>query len=190
MPPGGPCEAPELHSVALAEQAEYRFQANPYDPEGAIELVRRALNALPVIQKQKHAQMARPYRLRLARYLLASGHEDRTLELLRTMSGDERVIAATIVDLYLMLAKDFLQRPPEQRPPVRRWLRAALRLHPRAVKAWELLIVLTAEQNDPEAVRALLRDAEAAGVSQEDFESLRKKAQDAMPELLENRLRE
>lgn len=74
---------PELYSVSLAEQAEYAGELWPDDPTRAIELLRTALAALPVIQLQKYEWMARPYRIRLARFLEAAGEMPEAARLIR-----------------------------------------------------------------------------------------------------------
>jgi O-antigen ligase len=74
---------PTLYSIARAEQADYVFQAQPDEPRNAIALVRDAIYALPAIQPQKYEEMARPYRLRLARFLLAAGEDQEADEILR-----------------------------------------------------------------------------------------------------------
>lgn len=56
---------PTSYSEALAEQARYLFRASTDDAARCVELLRQALAALPVIQAQKYAEMARPFRLRL-----------------------------------------------------------------------------------------------------------------------------
>jgi O-antigen ligase len=76
---------PQLHSVALAEQAEYVFQAQPDQPQPAVALLREAIDALPAIQAQKYEEMVTPYRLLLARVLIASGDEREAARLVRAV---------------------------------------------------------------------------------------------------------
>lgn len=59
--------------MALFEQAQYQFQADPESPTTAADLLRQAIDALPIIQKQKGEALAFPYQVRLARYLAAAG---------------------------------------------------------------------------------------------------------------------
>lgn len=172
---------PTLRSVALAEQAEYVLQADPGQWRRAADLLHAALDALPVIQKQKYEEQARPYRLSLARLLLAGGRELEAADVLRLMTDEDGVVAATIVDLYLRLASSFLPRPPDERPALRPWLRAALRINPRSVEAWRLTLALAIEQGDTDAVEATLRDAEAAGVPESGLEALRNFAREELP---------
>lgn len=76
---------PELYSVALAEQAEYSLQAWRDRPEKAVALLREAIDALPGIQTHKYEEMVIPYRLRLARYLLAAGDEREAAKMLQAV---------------------------------------------------------------------------------------------------------
>lgn len=76
---------PQLYSVALAEQAEYTFQTQPGQPQRAATLVRRAIDALPRIQEQKYEAMLTPYRLLLARVLLAAGDDREAARLIRAV---------------------------------------------------------------------------------------------------------
>ncbi|MBU0617730.1 MAG: O-antigen ligase family protein [Planctomycetes bacterium] len=76
---------PQLRSVALAEQAEYTFQARPDEPQRAVTLVREAIDALPTIQAQKYEAMVTPYRLLLARFLIAAENEREAARLIRAV---------------------------------------------------------------------------------------------------------
>jgi O-antigen ligase/tetratricopeptide (TPR) repeat protein len=176
---------PELYSVALAEQAEYAFQARPDEPRRAVALLREAIHALPAIQTQKYNQMVWPYRLRLVRFLLAAGEEAEAAEVLKPALADDVTVERAMADAYVDLAGMFMQRSPESRPAVEPWLRAALRLQPAHAEAWAWMIVLATEQGDAEAVRTALRDAEEAGVAEPDLEFLRNIALQQMPELFD-----
>lgn len=134
---------PKLYSVALAEQADYVFQAQPDQPDRAVALLREAIRALPVIQAQKYEEMVAPYRLRLARFLLAAGEVTQASELLQMV----------------------------------------LRTRPGDVEAWWWTVAIAIEHEDAEAVRAALRDAEAAGVRDTDLEVLRGLVRQKMPEI-------
>lgn len=136
---------PELYSVALAEQAEYLFQARPDEPRRSIALLRQAIHALPVIQPQKYAAMVAPYRLRLVRFLIAAGEQTEAAEILQ----------------------EVLEHQPDN------------------LQAWMLKTALAMESADAEAVRATLREAEAAGVRGADLEVLRGFVQPKMPELFD-----
>jgi tetratricopeptide (TPR) repeat protein len=76
---------PELYSVVLAEQAEYMLGAHPEEPGRAAALLREAIRALPAMQSQKYAEMAAPYRLRLARVLAEMSAADEAATLLQTV---------------------------------------------------------------------------------------------------------
>jgi hypothetical protein len=59
---------PTLESVALTEQSENAYRADPANAARAIELAEKALRTLPVISAQKRAELERPIRERLERY--------------------------------------------------------------------------------------------------------------------------
>jgi len=168
---------PRLFSVALAYQAEYAFLSTPGDPSRAIGLVQRAIDALPHIQEQKYEELLRPFRVRLVRYLLAAGREEEAGELLRRTLDDELAVVSALANTYVGLAQTFMvgpaALPPDERPPVRLWLRAALRLQPDHWRAWSWLVWLEAEAGDGAAVESALREAAAAGVSTEGLRRIR-----------------
>ena len=91
---------PTLYPTALREQAKYLMSADVNSAESAAKLLREALAALPSIQAQKYATMARPYRLQLATCLLVSGKDSEAEELLRDTVGAEAADDA-IVSIYL-----------------------------------------------------------------------------------------
>ena len=62
-------------SHALFEQAEFILRGTPDEADAAAEVLRQALDRLPVIQEQKYDVLARPYRRRLAVALLAANDE-------------------------------------------------------------------------------------------------------------------
>jgi O-antigen ligase len=175
---------PELYSVALAEQAEYVLLDQPGHPERAVELAEQALNSLPAIQHHKREELARPFRLRLARCLLAAGKELETREVLRSVHPDAEQIAAAMADLYVDLVQSFARRSVETRPPVAGWIEAALRLRADHVRAWGWKAWLAAEEG-PVAVRSELQAAAAAGVGEADLARIRRSLCEEFPPLCE-----
>jgi len=155
---------PTLYSVTLAYQAEYAFRARPSEPAESIELLRRAIDSLPDIQEQKYEELVGPFRMYLARYLLAAGRESEAVEVVRRMVGDETLIAPAVADLYAGLAGTFVRTPPAERPPVRVWIDAALRWRPDDWRAWSWRAWLAAEAGDTKGVAATLREAAMSGV--------------------------
>jgi hypothetical protein len=178
---------PKLFSVALAFQAEYAFLSTPADPSRAAGLVQRAIDALPHIQEQKYEELLRPFQLHLARYLLADGNEQEAGVLLRRTLDDEAAVVPALAGTYVGLAQTFLRGPAalpaDERPPVRRWLRAALRLQPDHWGAWSWLVWLEAEAGDNVAVESTLREAAAAGVTPEELNSIRNSLSQEFPQL-------
>jgi O-antigen ligase/tetratricopeptide (TPR) repeat protein len=81
---------PTLESVALAEQADYTLRGGLDDAPQAAAMLRQVIEALPVIQAQKYAEMARPFRFRLTFCLLAAGQLDEALETLQAALGQAR----------------------------------------------------------------------------------------------------
>jgi O-antigen ligase len=179
---------PDRQSIALGEQAEYAFLSSPADPDAAIALVEHALRVLPAIQEQKRQTAEAPFRARLARYLLAAGREPQALRELTALSelaalGPQNATpASAAAQLYVSLAQRFVRTQKEQRPPVDRWLRAATRLDPRLVSAWAWLAWLAGESGDPDAVRAVLAEAQAA-LSPTDVERIRTSLTQEFPAL-------
>lgn len=165
---------PELYSRALAEEAKYRLWADPADAARAVELMQRAIAALPKIQAQKYEEMVRPYRERLVLCLLAADREDQAREILQTTFVQPTDVSAALAEAYVGLATSFIRQPTEQRPALRDWLRAAIRLSPRNLKAWSWLAWLDAERGDAEAVRTVLQDAAKAGVSADGVTLIRR----------------
>ena len=180
---------PELFSVALAYQAEYAFLSTPGDPSRAIGLVQRAIDALPHIQEQEYEELLRPFRVRLVRYLLVAGREEEAGELLRRTLDDESAVASLLANTYVGLAQTFMvgpaALPPDERPPVRLWLRAALCLQPDHWRAWSWLVWLEAEAGDGAAIESALREAAAAGVSTEGLRRIRNSLCQEFPHLRE-----
>ncbi len=175
---------PELYSVALAEQAEYVLLDQPGHPERAVELAEQALNCLPAIQLHKREELARPFRLRLARCLLAAGKEQEAQAVLRPVHPDADRITAAVADLYVDLVQSFARRPADTRPPVAGWIEAALRQRADHVRAWGWKAWLAAE-GGPAAVRSALQAAAAAGVGETDLARIRRSLCAEFPPLCE-----
>jgi hypothetical protein len=164
---------PILKSVALAEQAEYALRARPDEPVRSVELIQQAIEALPRIQPQKYAELARPFRINLARYLLCQGRETEADVVLLDVVGNPRDVAAAAAQAYVQLTRTFIRRPIDERPPVRAWLAAARRRSAADREAWAWTAWLEAEAGDVAAVKRVLRDAAAAGVNAEDVRRMR-----------------
>lgn len=166
---------PLLYPMSLGEQAQYVFRASPTEPDGAIDLISAAIEALPRIQKQQLAAKERPFRERLAIYLLAAGNEQAAREQLDELLDDPADIPGIMADAYVNhLATTFLDRPPASRPPIGRWLDAALRLSPRHFGAWSWKAWLAGEAGEVEAINQTLFDAGAAGVAPDALRTIRR----------------
>ena len=166
---------PMLYPTSLAEQAQYVFRARPTEPGGAIDLINVAIEALPKIQKQQLAAKERPFRERLAIYLLAAGNEQAAREQLNELLDDPADLPGILADAYVNhLATAFLDRPPASRPPIGRWLDAALRLAPRHFGAWSWKAWLSGEAGDVNAINQTLFDAGDAGVAPEALQRIRR----------------
>lgn len=164
---------PDRLAVALGEQAEYELLARPDEPHRAVELLEAALAALPIVQAQKMETARRPYLLRLARARLAAGDEPRAREALAQLAAEPGPLAEALASAYTSLAQRFIRRPPDARPPVEAWLRAAVRHAPTHVPAWAWLAWLAAQGSDSAAVDKTLAEAAASGVSAHDLERIR-----------------
>ncbi len=164
---------PALYSTALREQANYLLRGDVRAAESAAALLREALAALPNIQAQKYATMARPYRVRLATCLLASGREDEAAALLREVVAGGDAVNDAVVAGYLDLVSANIRLPAERRPPVQDWLVAILRRSPDHTMAWSWRVWLAAQSGDERQVCSLLAAASAAGVSPENLGRIR-----------------
>jgi hypothetical protein len=176
---------PELQSRALAEQADYVLRGNLARVADAIELLRRAIRALPAIQTQQYEQMSYPYRRRLVAYLLAAGEEPeaRQIALRLVDAGQDADARQVLAAGYVELAVLFIWRPADQRPPVRDWLQAAVRQSPADRRAWRWLAWLDAERSDADALRTTLRAAAEAGVPEERLALIRRSLAKEFPSL-------
>lgn len=172
-----------LKSIALSEQAEYTFLASPTDPGEATRLVQEALAALPAIQTQQYAFMAAPFRRQYALYALAGGDEQTAERLLRQLLGIDADLAPAMADEYVRLSRMFIRRPADQRPPLRPWLRAALRHVPAHTLAWSWIAWLAAADGEIDVLNAVLRDAAAAGVTDGDVALIRRSLAQEFPQL-------
>lgn len=177
---------PDLYSVALAEQAEYAFLNAPLQPDHAVALARRALESLPPIQEQKLETLARPFRVRLAKYLLADGRVDEADEALRRVAPDPQELRALRAGLHIELAGAMIRAAPEDRPPVDRWLDAVLRDDPRNLRAWGLKAWLVAEAGRADQFESLLLDAARQGLNVEDLVRIRAAICHEFPALCES----
>jgi hypothetical protein len=176
---------PELYSRALAEQADYVLRGAPARAAEAVELLRQAIRALPVIQTQQYERMTHPYRRRLVTCLLAAGEEPeaRQIALRLVDEGQDADARQVLAASYVELATMFIRRPADQRPPVRDWLQAALRQLPADLVAWSWLAWLDAERSDADALRTTLRAAAEAGVPEEGLALIRRSLGQEFPGL-------
>ncbi len=173
---------PDRVAVALGEQAEYAFLADPLSPQAAIEHVRQALAALPKIQEQKLAASRRPLLVRLACYLLASGQRPEALAALEELAPTEVDRARLAAACYVSLAQRFLRDERDERTlPLREWLRGALREQPDHVPAWAWLAWLEHRAGGADAAEAILREAKAARVAESDLERIRASLRQEFP---------
>ena len=165
---------PLLYSVALLEQAEFILRGTPTAALQAVDLLRRAIEALPVIQEQKYAAMAWPFRRCLAGAWVIAGREDEAKGVLKAALTDDSLVARVLADECVRLAMLDVRLPPDRRPPVDTWLAAALAHQPDHLLAWSWRAWLAAERGDPSAARAILSSAAAAGVTPEDIDRIRR----------------
>lgn len=154
-------------SLVRMEQSDYLMQSPLENAPRAAELLRAALDALPPIQAQKYEELARPIRLRLVRALLVAGREDEARDVQSSATDEPGHLDEALATAYVDLAVAFVRRPAGERPPLRTWLDAAVRLAPTSVLAWSWQAWLDAESGDAAAVVARLDAAMKAGVSPE-----------------------
>jgi hypothetical protein len=176
---------PMLQSVALLEQAEFTLRESPERAAAAVDLLRTAIQRLPVIQQQKYDEMALPFRLCLATALLAAGDESGAADVLRPLVGEPAHLPAVIAEAYVELVNMFVRRPADRRPPVENWLAAALHQQPDDVGAWSWLAWLAAQSGDVEAVQRSLGDAARAGVPTASLLRIRRSLGEEFPALRE-----
>jgi hypothetical protein len=172
---------PMLAAVAAYEEAEYTLRRGPEHAAAAGGRLRRALDTLPVIQEQHASEAAAPFRELLALCELAADKPDAAFEL-RVLAGHDRNRRAWLMaDAYVRLAEMFIRFPPDRRPDVRAWLQAALRDQPRHIRAWSWQAWLAAESGDVAAVREVLQQAAAAGVSDPVLRQITEGVEDEFP---------
>lgn len=173
---------PELVSVALAEQAEYAFYATPHEPENAIRLATEALERLPRVQQQLYERRAAPYRLRLARYLIAADRvREATDQLAPLYDGDPARVERFFADTYVELLASLAARPPGQRGDVETWLARLRVLRPTDPSAWRWRCRLSAEKGPAEGAQAY-RAARSAGVAPDALARIRAELCELFPE--------
>ncbi len=167
---------PGMRSIALSEQAEYQFAADPSAPEESITLMKTALDALPAISKQKRDDLARPLRLSLASYFAAAGREPEALDVLRAAEPwvDPE---GSIAERYLDVVRRVLRRPAAVATRidpqiVKRWLEGALRRRPADVEAWAWRAWLAVAAQDLAEVRQIFREARDAGIPPESLQRI------------------
>lgn len=97
---------PALPMVALGEQAEYTFRRDPLNPQVAIEIVRKAIDAAPRIQAQKRLAMQQPYWANLARYELARRDEAAADRALATFISDGAERARILLSIRTRLLEE------------------------------------------------------------------------------------
>jgi O-antigen ligase len=165
---------PEMRAVALAEQSDFVLLSPGRDPLQAVALTRAALDSLPVIQEQKLEELARPFRARLARNLLAAGDEEAAADVLRRLGEVSDTQAELLCAAYLELVQMFV-RAPDRRADLRNWVDAALRRVPASVDAWSWKAWLAAEAGGAEAVEATKHQAARAGVRAEEWAEIRRR---------------
>lgn len=172
---------PELYSVAVAERSDYLLRASPAEARRAAALVREAIDALPVIQPQKFADMRRPYGVRLALALLASGDEAGARSALQLEFSD--AAADKLADAYVELSLCFVRAAPGTLP-VDAWIDAALRQQPAHPRAWLARCWrLAAHSAGVAELSDALAAAKESGVSDADLLAIRRQIAADFPQL-------
>jgi len=107
---------PTLTSIAMAEQANYQFNADPDQPELAQQLCRQALTAVPPLGSRDRLQQ--PIREALSAYLLAAGDENSAAAIIMELTGNKDPYAAMkqVGARYSQLAMMYGGVAPEYRP--------------------------------------------------------------------------
>ncbi len=163
---------PELHSVALAEQAYYLMSGEPGQPIRSAALLRAAIAALPIVQEQKYEQMVRPYRELLILAELAAGNEPGARQALVAGGAAGDRVDAQLADAYAQLAERAVRASPDARQRARGWLKRAVELSRGHVRAWSWLAWLDVADGDVAAARRTLAQARREGVSPAAVESI------------------
>lgn len=122
---------PTALSHGLGEQAKYAFLAQPEQPAGAVEIVRRAIAAWPQgVQWDDYLYMLHR---ELSLYLLASGDEQAAVRVIRDQveSDTEESLKRNVGYGLAELCGLFMSRPPTERPAAfRNWISRSLELAP------------------------------------------------------------
>ncbi|MBK8915246.1 MAG: O-antigen ligase family protein [Phycisphaerales bacterium] len=164
---------PELHSIALGEQAEYVLRADPRNAAAAMNLIRDAIARLPVISGEKFDALAAPLRLRAVPALLACDRVQEAEDVLRRVLGPGTDSRAALAGSYADLVRLFAKRgdlPPQL---VDGWIDAVLRIDPTHMTAWSWRAWRVAKSGDAGAVREVLSKAAEAGVSEANRNRIR-----------------
>ncbi len=135
---------------AEMELAEYRFLADPDNPQSAIEATELALRDCP--NSYTGRQIVQAIRRRLVTYHLAAGHEDfvRT-NLLPDLTGRERPAGmdVEVAARYTGMCGALLHREADALPArLRAWIGRALELNPADPNAWLIEAELAYRDDD------------------------------------------
>lgn len=165
--------APELYSVALAEQAEYAFRAHPLEAQPAVELIEQALDALPSIQTQKAAARDIRYVRRLARYLIAADREAEALDALRKAGLSDAEARDELMQVHFRLAQSLFAQADALGGRVEQWLGRVIDEEPQAAAAWILLVERAAQMDGAAGVKEVVTRAQRAGLAPEALTAVR-----------------
>ncbi len=174
---------PMLYPYALAEEAEYRFQASPEAPAEPIALLERTIAAVPIIQEQKYQELVEPFRRRLILYQLAAGDEKAALRTLGTILPGE-VEPAMLGDAYVDLAELFVRGGDSSGSGISGpWLERAVALEPDHLRAWSWRAWRQVRAGEVGALRKTLDEAAAAGVAPDGIALIRRSLCQEFPDL-------
>lgn len=176
---------PELHSIALGEQAEYTLRADPRRAATALDLIRDAIARLPVISGEKFDALAAPLRLRAVPALLACDRVQEAEDALRRVLGPGTDSRAALAGSYADLVRIFAKRSDLPPDLVDGWIDAALRIDPTQMTAWSWRAWRTGASGDAAAVREVLAKAADAGVSDANRSRIRDALCQEFPALCE-----
>jgi len=145
----------------MAELADAKFYANPFDPQVAIDAAQEALNAAP--DSQPGRQLNRDLGDRIIAYLLAADREDdartRAMKLRRVKADD--VLDAYISDTYVALGYSLFNTMAERdRLRLSKWSRRAIELDAEAEAGWyfaaDVALLNEDESRAVECIRAVI----------------------------------
>jgi hypothetical protein len=165
---------PELQSIALLEQAEFVLRGRPAEAARAVEILQKAIAALPQIQRQKYETLAQPLQLRLALAQLGAGRRERAVHTIQPLLAADANPHQALAGEAANFATLDIRQPAERRPPVTFWLELALEQQPDYLFAWSWRAWLAAEAGDAAAVDACLANAAQAGVAEKDIAWIRR----------------